>query len=185
MPERQYWKVDDDVIPALFPGSNSAECKDNLAVTPAPCTAAKKIEAEAYCAGLRNATRYGACASAAAFNDCVFDICNGVSGCSVIEQFEAACADKGVRFVSVIDECGICFGDGSTCGGLCTASGDPHYRTFDSAWHHWQGQCYYVLAKDCSTARDAFEVQVWNTRWLPNRQVKRDCDRNDQKLKQK
>lgn len=32
---------------------------------------------------------------------------------------------------SIVDECGVCYGDGSSCGKVCYASGDPHYSSFD------------------------------------------------------
>uniref|UniRef100_G3T752 Zonadhesin n=1 Tax=Loxodonta africana TaxID=9785 RepID=G3T752_LOXAF len=33
--------------------------------------------------------------------------------------------------------------------GTCTASGDPHYLTFDGALHHFMGTCTYTLTRLC------------------------------------
>ena len=43
----------------------------------------------------------------------------------------------------------------------CVAFGDPHYRTFDGQLHHFQGDCSYHLAQDCSIRRE-FSVLVEN-----------------------
>uniref|UniRef100_A0A8C5QJV0 Uncharacterized protein n=1 Tax=Leptobrachium leishanense TaxID=445787 RepID=A0A8C5QJV0_9ANUR len=33
--------------------------------------------------------------------------------------------------------------------GICIASGDPHYNTFDNKVHHYMGNCSYTLSKLC------------------------------------
>lgn len=45
--------------------------------------------------------------------------------------------------------------------GTCTATGDPHYRTFDGKSYSFMGHCRYILARDCVS--NMFEVLVENT----------------------
>ncbi|GFO29870.1 zonadhesin,-like [Plakobranchus ocellatus] len=49
----------------------------------------------------------------------------------------------------------------------CTASGDPHYRTFDGVMVHFQGECEYTLARSLAAQGTcAFEVTAQNEhRW--------------------
>jgi len=49
-----------------------------------------------------------------------------------------------------------CSYDGPTC----LATGDPHYKTFDGYWHHYQGTCEYVLTKPCID--DDFVISAGN-----------------------
>ncbi|KAL0962571.1 hypothetical protein UPYG_G00341890 [Umbra pygmaea] len=48
--------------------------------------------------------------------------------------------------------------------GTCWAMGDSHYRTFDSHYFNFMGNCTYTIAKNChiDTDHPAFEVQSKN-----------------------
>ncbi|XP_072266261.1 IgGFc-binding protein-like [Pyxicephalus adspersus] len=40
--------------------------------------------------------------------------------------------------------------------GICSASGDPHYNTFDGRVHHYMGNCSYTLTKLCDLSSSGF-----------------------------
>lgn len=57
-------------------------------------------------------------------------------------------------------------GDGRECTpvGQCSCFGDPHCRSFDERWVHYQGDCHYVMATDgCDGRAPTFtvEVEMW------------------------
>ncbi|XP_044147025.1 zonadhesin-like [Bufo gargarizans] len=44
----------------------------------------------------------------------------------------------------------------NTAATICSASGDPHYNTFDGAVHHYMGNCSYTLTKLCDVSSIEF-----------------------------
>lgn len=66
----------------------------------------------------------------------------GHMDCSCDDQSHIKC--KADEIVSYDKECcKACIPKPATC----VVSGDPHYRTFDGLWHHFQGECKYMLVQ--------------------------------------
>ncbi|XP_069497528.1 IgGFc-binding protein-like [Ambystoma mexicanum] len=91
------------------------------------------------------------------------DTCSQKCTCSVASQ-DMVCVDHGCNS---LQECKVvngvrgCF-PGSY--GTCSASGDPHYRSFDGLLFEYQGTCKTTLSKYCGAAGNLsdFSIKVVN-----------------------
>ncbi|KAM9279244.1 IgGFc-binding protein [Morus bassanus] len=142
---------------------------------PAPCSPSNEAAAKKQCAIL---TQLGGpfhpCHAVlppqAYLESCVYDQCanNGSTEqlCNDLRAYAAACA-----------EAGVALGDwsaGTVCGrASCSASGDPHYNTFDHRVHHFMGNCTYTLSKVCSVSERLpyFDVSTTNEHRRANNKV--------------
>ena len=133
-----HWVVGSPAVPRpLFATPvRCAEGADDLELG-SPCdTPAKAAAGAQFCAALLSPTgAYARCAVLVGPNTlrelyaaCVVDHCGGgaVGACGSYKLLEDLCVAAGgavAAGTSVIDSCGVCFGDGSSCGGSCTAAG--------------------------------------------------------------
>ncbi|KAE8284232.1 Alpha-tectorin Precursor [Larimichthys crocea] len=87
------------------------------------------------------------CNGTTAAVDCIPSSCGPQESCRVVEG-EFGCHHKP--------------------NGICSASGDPHYLTFDGKAYDFQGTCRYVLATPCNATDNLpqFSVEAKNEPWF-------------------
>ncbi|KAM4526946.1 alpha-tectorin isoform 4-T4 [Fundulus diaphanus] len=90
-----------------------------------------------------------------------FCTCNGVTG--VVQCSPSACGPQ--------ESCQVVageFGCHANPHGTCSASGDPHYLTFDGKAYDFQGTCRYVLAtvRNETDELHHFSVKAKNEAWF-------------------
>jgi len=163
---------------SAFPDT-AVGCSDPLIYTP-PGTCIYQTESERLCASLHpSVVHYIPCSAAGVslaeyYNACLADACvlltSGLNStdfaatllCEIVKGFEQQCRKFNVSsFDSQIDECGVCFGDGSTCRNdfaSCQSFGSGSVRTFDGVGYFYPGSCEYTFVRLCTLR--LFEVQV-------------------------
>jgi hypothetical protein len=126
-----YWLANPgtNILPLLTPDPNRPQiCTESQnAATTDPCAStAAQAAAEAYCAPLNDPNGdYAACHDnvdpSEIYEDCIFDHCADPNlACDTMLLYEQECRDFGEHdFVSILDACGVCHGDGSSCQQTC------------------------------------------------------------------
>jgi len=145
--DNEFWLAGPTSLPSLFTTAldRGDQCRAGITTTTQPggtteppcidLTVDEQDEADRLCSIIEDAEGpYGAChrfVDPEEFvGDCQFDVCElgPTVGCDVIIAYEEACSVFKVPFVSVVDACGVCFGDDSSC------TTDPPSTTSTGGW---------------------------------------------------
>jgi hypothetical protein len=181
-----HWVAGSAAVRPLFATPvRCAEGADDLELG-SPCdTPAKAAAGAQFCAALLSPTgAYARCAALVGPNTlkelyaaCVVDHCGGgtVSACGSYKLLEDLCVAAGgavAAGTSVIDSCGVCFGDGSSCGGSCTAAGmfnchaQEHRKTTPHCTHaHTHTRTHtrtHAFAGPFNTRNNVILAYVWS-----------------------
>jgi hypothetical protein len=130
---------------------------------PVPCdgSALALVDAENYCNVLLSNT-FATCRTLVSatpyITACIADSCAAgltQGGCSAIQAYEAACSGAGGAISSIVDRCGMCNGDGSSCSGsgaVCRLFTGYGLLTPSGTLEGISQGCEYVIASDCSAS---------------------------------
>ncbi|XP_071496125.1 uncharacterized protein [Diadema antillarum] len=128
------------------------ECKVNEEYS----TCASGDQCRKTCANMHE---FEGCSPATCYGGCVCTESTVWNGTSCVLPTSCPCHHGGHSYeegaVIQTDECHSCTCENSkwscherNCHGVCTAWGDPHYKTFDGKLFDFQGDCDYVLVTD-------------------------------------
>jgi len=148
------WLVTQPIIDPVPPTPPVVECAVPMSDVMAACSVL-----------LDNSTAYPSCYGtvppALYFSSCMDAVCRSDASCNSIRAYEAACIDSHVVINTVVDSCGVCFGDGTSCtssGGSCTIWNDHVLFLGGDSLQVAGNSLDYMFAQDC--AGITFSVQV-------------------------